>query len=309
MVVREERQIQYFGLIKPTFDPNKKVKWWRLTADIIRPQISRYRNDRYPEYQTFYGYVQYLYEGRIYRTDTLQYNNAYIGYDYNTNGFLHAAISCQLEAVLTSFENQNNGLGLVNVARNNPIKSWEHLFLFPQEIKIRMLTPNNVMQFTFEHDYIDDCLVDTSPNPSPGTPPPPPPSRLEEPATTPDSSLPPNSPAYEGLDDNGQTYLPGNPNNLGEPPEEGAEPPVGNECTVYRVTADVYIPGPDPVTQFGFFYGPILDVFVKEDDAVVRCRGQFGFGSQDSNCQESFVDRNLSTNNVTRIENVVITKE
>lgn len=309
MVESITRQIQYFGLIIPEYEQGKFIKWWRLTADIIRPQISRYRNDRYPEFQTFYGYVQYFYEGRIFRTDAIQYNNAYIGFDYNVNGFLHAAISCQLEATLTSFENQNRGLGLTNVARNNPVKSWSHLFIYPQEIKIRMLTPNNVMSFTFEHEMIEDCLADNSLNPPPPVPPPAPPPPPEQPADTPDASLAPNSTAYDGDDDNGETYKPGNPNDLGEPAPEGSEPPIGNECTKYRVSGRAFISDERFIDFDGLHYGPIIDVFLEDESVKVTSKGYLSVTSPDQECQDGFVTREVVSNNIFKLEDVLVFKE
>lgn len=288
----EDRTIQFFGIIRPFYNPESIVKWWRLTADIIRPQTSQYINAKFPNPETFYGYVQYIYANRVFRTDTFRYDNQILAFAYNTGAFLHAAVSCSLEAILTSFENQNNGLGLVNISRNNPIKSWNQLFIYPEEIRIRMLSPNNVARFIFEYDVVDNCAVDNSPNPSPEpTPEPPEPQTPTEPET-PDSQLPPISEAYEPPDDGGFTYNP-EPPDLGEPGEGNNTPPIGSNCTIYSVTATVIVnedPG-NTITSSGLYYGPIQDVFVENNDVRIICRGSAGITGQDSECQPGLVNR------------------
>ena len=267
----EERQIQFFGLIRPTLEPGRIVKWWRISADIIRPQISRYRNDRYPEFETFYGYLQCMLEDRVARTYNLDYNNSIVAEEYNTSGFLHQALSCHLEAILTSFEEQNTALGLLNIARTNPIKSWSHLFYFPTEIKIRLLTENVVMKFLLEWDYVENCSADVSIQPPPELPPPPPPPPPEIPAT--DTNTPtPNSPAYEPPDDNGETFNPGAP-----------EPPEFEECEAVIVTVELVSPDTGSETLTYGMRAPIGDVFVTctsdgstySSGLVIQARGTF----------------------------------
>jgi hypothetical protein len=225
MVDKIERNIQYYGLIRPPSDI-KNIKWWRLTADIIRPQISEYRNDRYPVPQGFWGYVQSMYAGRVLQTYRISYKNEILAYNIDTDLFLQQNVSCSLEAFLTTAVNFAIALNLPPIQRNNPIKDWRNLSLPIEEFRIRLLTEQTVFKFTYEWESQDNCEVPLSEFPEPPPPPPDPPP-TEVPPTTPNSGIPPISDAYDGDEDGGLTYNP-------DPDDGGGVPPT-EACILYSM--------------------------------------------------------------------------
>jgi hypothetical protein len=238
MIEKIERTIQYYGLIRPPSDI-KNIKWWRLTADIIRPQISEYRNDRYPVPQGFWGYVQSMYAGRVLQTYRISYKNEILAYNIDTDLFLQQNVSCSLEAFLTTAVNFAIALNLPPIQRNNPIKDWRNLSLPIEEFRVRLLTEQTVFKFTYEWEGQANCEVPLSEFPEP--PPPPPDSPpTEVPPTTPNSGIPPISDAYDGDEDGGLTYNPD--------PDGGGGDGQGEACVPYDVTFEVIDGGlSDPV--------------------------------------------------------------
>ena len=226
MVDKIERNIQYYGLIRPPLNANN-IKWWRLTADIIRPQISEYRNDRYPVPQGFWGYVQSMYAGRVLQTYRISYKNEILAYNIDTDLFLQQNVSCSLEAFLTTAVNFAIALNLPPIQRNNPIKDWRNLSLPIEEFRIRLLTEQTVFKFTYEWEAQENCEVPLS-IPASEPPPPPPPKPDEVAPTTPNSGIPPISDAYDGIDDGGLTYNPD--------PDDGGDVPPTEACILYSMT-------------------------------------------------------------------------
>lgn len=125
------------------------------------------------------------------------------------------------------------------------------------------------MNLKLQFALIQECSVDaTLPAPSPLPPPPAEPLPPDYPDDG--SDLPPISDAYDGFDDGGLTY---------KPEQDPQEPdyPQGEECQVMRVIVTVTITGSEePQTFEGFYYGPINDVFLENDDVRVLCRGVAG---------------------------------
>lgn len=230
-----ERTIQYFGLLKIPATV-KKVKWWRLTADIIRPPISEYRNDKYPVPQGFFGYVQCMYAGRVLHTYRISYKNEILAYDINTDLFLHQSVSCALEAILTSFVNFAINAGDIPIERNNPIKNWKQLSFPVEEFKIRLLTENTIFRFIYEYELQEDCAI-LGASPIPDPPPKPPDKPPSFPPNATEKDVPSNSPSYEGPNDNGETYKPG--------PDT---PTTGEECAIYDVNYTIRNPGNENFT-------------------------------------------------------------
>lgn len=263
MVEKIERTIQWYGLLKPPSDI-KNLKWWRITADIIRPPLSIYRNDKYLTPYGFWGYLQCMYAGRVLHTYRLSYENEVVAYNINTDLFLHQSISCHLEAMLTSFVNLGLWVrpGFV-FERNNPIKEWVNLAMPITEFRIKLLTEDTVFKFTYEYESQENCEVpDSSPPPPPPFPPPLKPPTF--PPNTPNNQLPPISDAYDGENDGGLTYK----------PEEQEPPPTGDDCAKYSVLirATYKQPGADDQINEGTFsvWGPVGSVSIETDNTLFK---------------------------------------
>jgi hypothetical protein len=275
-----ERNIQYYGLLRPP-STNNPVKWWRLTADIIRPQISDYRNDKYPVPQGFWGYVQAMYAGRVLHTYRIFYKNDILAYNIDTDLFLQQNVSCHLEAMLTSFGNLANGLGLPLIQRNNPINDWRTLSLPIEEFKIRLIAEQTIFKFTYEYEEQETCEVPLSESPSQPPPPPPPPTQ-EFPPGTAGNQLPPISPPYQGENDNGQTYNP-NP----------SEPPTFPDCTLVRVFVTITRGDNTTFSSSYDLYAPIGNAFATcTVDGNTFASGLIiqSFGTSQSGCQNQMQD-------------------
>jgi hypothetical protein len=241
------RTIQYYGLLRI---PNalKNVKNYQIYFDLLRRPKQPFTNIKYPFPKGFYGYLQLNYKGRVVDTYALEYEKQVVCRDKDDSIYLHASISCHLEAMLTSFINVANYLepGYV-VQRNNPIKDWTN-FKSPifDEIAIRMLDEFCIANITFDWESVDVCTVPFSEPPEDGKDSIPPPSPDVEDFDAPNSAFPPVSPAYDGIDDDGRTYNP--------------DPPVdpGNDtvpCTAYSVIFQFErvskLPGQPEVTDPG----------------------------------------------------------
>lgn len=254
-IQRIERTIRWYGLLRVPADI-KQVKWWRLYADIIRPPISPYSNEKYQNPKGFYGYIQNMYGGRVAQTYTHEFDNQILIENSNTNLFLHQSISCSLEAVLSSFVNLFIALPRFPIIqRNNPIKDWQSYGWVPEEFRVKLLTEQTVIKLTFEYAKMQKCEVPESEEPEPPPPPPPPPPP-KNPSGSPDNQLPPISDAYDGANDGGLTYKPEQPVNPEVPPTE--------ECIAYRVTTNtqealgIYVERTNIV--FGIIKGLILEL-------------------------------------------------
>jgi hypothetical protein len=203
------RTIQYYGLLRI---PNalKNVKNYQIYFDLLRRPKQPYTNIKYPFPKGFYGYMQLNYKGRVVDTYALEYERQLVCRDKDDSIYLHASISCHLEAMLTSFINVANYLepGYV-VQRNNPIKDWTN-FKSPifDEIAIRMLDEFCIATITFDWESVDVCSVPFSEPPEDGKDSIPPPPPTTEDFDAPNSAFPPVSPAYDGDDDDGRTYNP-----------------------------------------------------------------------------------------------------
>lgn len=221
------RTIQYYGLLRIP-QALKNVKNYQIYFDLLRRPKQPYTNIKYPFPKGFYGYLQLNYKGRVLETYALEYERQVVQTYKNDSLYLHAAVSCHLEAMLTSFLNIGNYLqpGYV-VQRNNPIKDWTN-FKSPvfDEIAVRLIDEFSLAQITFDWESVDVCSVPFSEPPEDGkdTIPLPPPETFDSDA--PNSAFPPVSPAYDGIDDDGRTYNP-------SPPDDDDNDTVS--CTAYSV--------------------------------------------------------------------------
>jgi hypothetical protein len=298
------RQIQYFGILQ--LPPKGEIiKWWRLTFDLLKPPLSTYRNDRYPVPQGFWGYVQAISNQRVMQTWGIDYENQIIADYSNTNVFLHQSISCHLEAVLTSFVNLGLALNLPPIQRNNPIKDWVAYAQFPDRFRVKLLTPDTYCKLTFEYDFQEVCTVLGSTNPIP-PPPPLPPPEAPLPPDTPPQNIPPNSPSYDGVDDNGETFNPG--------PDDPVNPdfPQGDRCKIYRVTVVVRLQGEtDPFPpQAGLYFGEIEDVFLGNTPAQGAGVFVVAHGKPGGTCTDTIQTfKDLVVGEVAEIIEVTVTEE
>jgi len=254
MIKTDTRQIQNFGIIKLP-ENTAKIKWYRLVFDLLKPPISTYQNNRYPVPQGFLGYVQSIYAERVLQTFRISYDNEVITEFSNINLWIHQINSCALEAILTSFVNLGNSLNVIPIQRNNPIKDFVPFATIPDRFRIQLLTEDTYANITLEYEEMETCEVPGSED-SPAPPPPPPPPPAQLPPDTPAANIPPNAPPYEGPDDDGETFNPGD--------RDPDDFPVGEDCLVYRVTVTVAISADqdDNATSVALYLGPIEDVFV-----------------------------------------------
>jgi hypothetical protein len=221
------RTIQYYGLLRIPAGL-KNVKNYQIYFDLLRRPKQPFTNIKYPSPKGFYGYLQLNYKGRVLETYALEYERQVVLNIQNDSLYLHASVSCHLEAMLTSFLNIGNYLqpGYV-VQRNNPIKDWTN-FKSPvfDEIAVRFLDEFCIANITFDWEAVDICSVPFSEPPEDGKDTIPfPPPEVED-SDAPNSAFPPVSPAYDGNDDDGRTY---NPN----PPVDPGDDTLA--CTAYSV--------------------------------------------------------------------------
>jgi hypothetical protein len=222
-----QRTIQFYGLLIPNAD-FVKAKFYEIRFELIREPRQPYTNLKYPSPKGLYGYLQCMSAGRVVCTYPLEYINQVVCRKDYTDFFLHQAVSCHLEAMLTSFINVANYLqpGFV-IQRDNPIKTWVTSSADFDEIRVRFLDERTVGRIVLDYDLMDSCNVLGSDLPTPKKPVPPPNSEVPVPADIPNNQIPPISPPYEGIDDNGLTYNP-----------DGNLPPgdlQGEQCTPYGV--------------------------------------------------------------------------
>lgn len=224
------RTIQYYGLLRIP-SGLKNVKNYQIYFDLLRRPKQPFTNTKYPFPKGFFGYLQLNYKGRVLDTFALEYEKQVVCTYQNDSLYLHASVSCHLEAMLTSFLNIGNYLqpGYV-VQRNNPIKDWTN-FKSPifDEIAVRFLDEFCTANITFDWESVDFCTVPFSEPPEDGKDSVPPPPPEPENSDAPNSALPPVSPAYDGNDDDGRTYNP-----TPDVPDDNDT----LECTAYGVIWD-----------------------------------------------------------------------
>lgn len=232
----EERTIRYYGILKPP-EESTKAKAVSLTFDVIRPHGNRSVSKRTRPDESFYGYASLMYDGRVLGIVPLRFENQIIFDYFNHDLYLQQAISCSLEAVLTSFVNLGLSLGLPPIQRDNPIKSWENPTLPFDEVRLQLEAEISIAKLTLAWDVMETCSAGGGP---PATKPPPtrqPPPKF--PATAPDADMPPISPPYDGGDDNGNTYK----------PDDGGFPPETEEGRKYKVTVQYFVVNANPQTS------------------------------------------------------------
>lgn len=222
------RTIRWYGLLNLP-DDFERIADFTLAFDIVRLPTQPYTNVKYPTKKGLFGYVQRILDGRVVQTYPLEYENQIVDADTSTAAYLHSGQVCTIDDINASFIN----LGLwvrpgYVVIKTNPLKDWFSPGLGFDSYRIRLIEEICVGNFTFTYQMIPTCAI------SPFDPPPPPPERPPrnqnppQPSSLPDSLLPPISPPYQGVDDDGYTYFPGfvPP----PPPDEG-----GIVCQAYRV--------------------------------------------------------------------------
>ena len=273
------RTIQYYGLLRPP-ENFSRAKYYDLHFELVRRPTQPYTNKKYPSNKGLFGYLQTFAEGRVLETVALEYEEQVCIRRINDSYFLHACISCHLEAMLTSFINVANYLqpGFV-IQRNNPIKDWSPSFADFDEIKVRFLDERTVGRLILDFEEIDTCDVlgaEPPPLKKPNLPKRP---DIPFPADIPNTSIPPISPPYEGIDDNGETY---NPDELPPEPPEGTQP-----CLLYRLEVEFLTRSFNSQTNIwetsglfqtgGNYFGPIVrlvtDNSLPRPSIKVECRG------------------------------------
>lgn len=308
------RNIQWYGLLRfPNLDEGDRIHWWRLIADMMRRPSGEYRNEGiWQPPRGFWGNVCLRRDGRVARSAQLQFQNQIVFEESYLESFLHQSISCHLDSVHKSIANLGLALGAIPISAFNPIKDWNPYSLLPSDFSIKMISENAVGKFILEYDIIPKCSVFLSDPPPP--PPPPPPPDDPEPLDPEEPFEDPISDAYDGNDDDGETYDPDPDDDGSDSGTGGFDFPIGENCDIYKITIRYWMllgHPDDPGTEtYGYFYAPIEDVYLGKYQAsddnnsvLVRSAGRIDINE----CSPGQIET-IVANHIERFELISIEK-
>ena len=232
------RLIQGYGLYKFTED-EKRARNLELRVDLIRyPEKSLNLNTKSSPPETFLGYCTYERNKAFLQKKSIDYPNQLLDNYFNYSAWNWSLQRCHLAAVNYSFVQLGLALSLSPFELAIPFQDWT-LTLYPWDsIRIKLLDLVCIARIQCRYLPLDMCGI-TQPAPT----------WLEDDDNPIPEILPYNqpftgniSPPYDGVDDDGLTYVP-------EP--EGSGFPVGQRCTLYRVVFRVGYSDTDwnPVTR------------------------------------------------------------